>query len=244
MSALAPLRDEAAERLPSEVCVHGTSFTVMPEGALWHDGERVLVVADLHFEKGSAFAARGRGLLPPYDTAATLALLTKLIARLNPRCVIALGDSFHDSRAGERIDRRDVDTLCALQSGRTWLWIAGNHDPEPPSCVHGDWLDEFRLATTHLRHEPVVGAEPGEIAGHLHPVAKIIVRGTGVRRRCVATDGRRAILPAFGVYAGGLNVRDRAFKNLFAPGELCAWMLGTSGVYRLPESHLIPDMRT
>ena len=225
----------------TELDLLGTQFTVLPEGGLWHDGERALIVADLHFEKGSAYAARGRGLFPPYDTAATLALLGRLIARLQPKTVMALGDSFHDSRAGERIHQSDVDTLCGLQTGRDWGWIAGNHDPKPPSCVTGDWLPELKLGSIVLRHEPTPGDVPGEIAGHLHPVAKIRVRGSGVRRRCVATDGKRAILPAFGAYAGGLNVRDRAFSALFAPEALCAWMLGNQGVYRMPVSRLVPD---
>ena len=42
-----------------------------PAGALYWPDEKLLAVADLHLEKGSAFAARGV-LLPPYDTAATL----------------------------------------------------------------------------------------------------------------------------------------------------------------------------
>ena len=41
-------------------------------GALFWEEQRLLVVSDLHLEKGSSFAARGV-LLPPYDTAATLA---------------------------------------------------------------------------------------------------------------------------------------------------------------------------
>jgi DNA ligase-associated metallophosphoesterase len=228
-------------RISDVLLIRGTPFTVLPEGALWHDEERMLIVADLHLEKGSAYAARGRGLMPPYDTAATLALLGRLISRFDPLTVVALGDSFHDSWAGERIDEKDVETLCALQKSRDWLWIAGNHDPEPPSCVEGDWLTEYRMKDVVLRHEPTAGVAPGEIAGHLHPVAKIYARGAGVRRRCVATDGVRAVLPAFGVYTGGLNVCDLAFGKLFRPGTLWAWMLGANGVYRMPESRLAPD---
>ena len=43
-------------------------------GALWLEAERVLIVADLHLEKGSSFAVRGQ-MLPPYDTRETLARL-------------------------------------------------------------------------------------------------------------------------------------------------------------------------
>src|SRR6266568_4359895 len=64
-------------------------------GAIWWPDERALIVADLHLEKGSAYAARGM-LLPPYDTAETLQRLGLLMARYEPRLVIALGDNFHD----------------------------------------------------------------------------------------------------------------------------------------------------
>ena len=67
-------------------------------GALFWEEESLLVVSDLHLEKGSSFAARGM-LLPPYDTVATLGRLAAVIARHDPRMVIALGDSFHDRNA-------------------------------------------------------------------------------------------------------------------------------------------------
>ncbi len=41
-----------------------------------------------------------------------------------------------------------------------------------------------------------------------------------MRRRCFVTDGARIVLPAFGAYAGGLNVRDPAFGQLFARAPL------------------------
>jgi hypothetical protein len=42
------------------------------------------------------------------------------------------------------------------------------------------------------------------------------------------TDGDRIVLPAFGAYAGGLNVRARAFAGLFA----CPPMAVTLGPVR------------
>ncbi len=80
------------------------------EGALHLEEEATLVVADLHLEKGSAFAARGQ-MLPPYDTSATLRRLAAVIARLAPRRVVALGDSFHDRRAAERLGEAEVQAF-------------------------------------------------------------------------------------------------------------------------------------
>ena len=80
----------------SEIAIAGVALVMDCEGALYWPAEGCLVCADLHLEKGSSFAARGV-LLPPYDTAATLARMASLIARYAPRAVIALGDSFHDN---------------------------------------------------------------------------------------------------------------------------------------------------
>ena len=73
-----------------------------PARVIYWPEEGLLAVADLHLEKGSSFARRGT-LLPPYDTAETLARLARLIARHAPRTVVALGDNFHDGRGPARL---------------------------------------------------------------------------------------------------------------------------------------------
>ena len=55
-------------------------------------------------------------------------------------------------------------------------------------------------------------------------------------RRCFAGDGRRLIMPAFGAFAGGLNVRDRAIASLFGAQAFTAHMLGRSRVYAVAVS--------
>ena len=92
-----------------------------------------------------------------------------------------------------------------------------------------------------FRHEPQPGEATGEVAGHLHPMARVSGRGRTVRRRCFASDRRRIVLPAFGVYAGGLNVRDRAFANVFATLAFTAHMLGLERVYAVAAKHCLPD---
>lgn len=217
----------------AHLVVAGSAFAVTPEGALYDADRSVLIVADLHLEKGSAGAVRGL-FLPPYDTGATLTRLARVIGRLGPRTVVCLGDSFHDGGGPNRLLPDDRASLLALQRGRDWIWIAGNHDPDAPAGLGGQALPEWRVDTLVFRHEPSPGEAPGEIAGHLHPVA--VVRGTGasVRRRCVATDGRRAILPAFGAYAGGLDVREAPFRGLFDRRNFVAFVLGDEKVYPVP----------
>jgi DNA ligase-associated metallophosphoesterase len=202
-------------------------------GALVWEEKRLLVVSDLHLEKGSSFALRGV-LLPPYDTAATLARLAAVIARHDPRMVIALGDSFHDRDAHARLSDGDRDALTALQSGRDWVWISGNHDPALPSDLGGIVANEVAIGPIAFRHEPT-GAF-GEIAGHLHPKARVATRGRAMERRCFASDGERAVMPAFGAYAGGLSIRDAAFAKIFQSLGFMAHVLGDNRLHAIAAS--------
>jgi uncharacterized protein len=211
-----------------------------PAGALYWPDEKLLVVADLHLEKGSAFAARGV-LLPPYDTASTLARLARLIERYAPRLVIALGDSFHDGDGPLRMAGSDRAALTALQRSRDWIWIAGNHDPDLPADIGGRFADVLAFGPLTFRHEPSERASDGEIAGHLHPVARVAQRGRAVSRRCIASNRHRLVMPAFGAYAGGLNVRDRAIFGLFGTLAFTAHMLGASRLYAIGAERCLPD---
>src|SRR5437762_13674650 len=89
-----------------EITVNGEILLLDACGAAFAKAHSTLIFADLHFEKGSSYA-RGRQFLPPYDTADTLARMAGAIARHKPARVIALGDSFHDGQAGERVGQHD-----------------------------------------------------------------------------------------------------------------------------------------
>jgi uncharacterized protein len=213
--------------------IAGVTMLADLSGALVWEEQRLLVVSDLHLEKGSSFALRGV-LLPPYDTVATLGRLAAVIARHNPRMVIALGDSFHDRDAHARLSDTDRDTLTALQSGRDWIWISGNHDPALPSDLGGMVANEVAIGPIAFRHEPT-GAF-GEIAGHLHPKARVATRGRAMERRCFASDGERAVMPAFGAYAGGLSIRDAAFAKIFQSFGFMAHVLGDNRLHAIAAS--------
>ena len=208
------------------------------DGALYWPEERVLVIADLHLEKGSSFATRGV-LLPPYDTAATLERIAALIARFAPHAVIALGDSFHDRKGPARIAPADRAALAGLQRGRDWIWIAGNHDPDPAEGVGGSFGGAIAIGALVFRHEPT-GAK-GEIAGHLHPVARVAGRGRTVSRRCFASDGARLVMPAFGAFTGGLNVRHRVFADVFGTFAFTAHLLGEGRLYAIAAARCAAD---
>jgi uncharacterized protein len=232
-SASAPEDDGEQKPQRQQVTVAGVSMLPDLTGALLWEEQRLLVVSDLHLEKGSSFAIRGV-LLPPYDTVATLGRLATVIAKHNPRMVIALGDSFHDRNAHARLSGDNLGTLTALQKGRDWIWISGNHDPALPSSLGGMVATEVAIGRIRFRHEPT-GAF-GEIAGHLHPKARVATRGRAMERRCFASDGERTVMPAFGAYTGGLSIRDKAFARIFATSAFTAHVLGDNRLHSIAAS--------
>ncbi|WP_198586057.1 ligase-associated DNA damage response endonuclease PdeM [Pararhizobium haloflavum] len=208
-------------------------------GVAFLERSRTLIVSDLHLEKGAAFARRGM-MLPPYDTAATLDLLDAALRRYRPTAVVSLGDSFHDRLGAHHLPPIYETRLRGLMAGRDWFWIAGNHDPDRPANLPGDCVETLAIDGLTFRHEPTATTRhaAGEIAGHLHPSARVVRRGRAVRRPCFATDGTRLVMPAFGVTTGGLDLRHRAMEGLFDRSVLYAHMLGRERIYSVRFANL------
>lgn len=220
-----------------QILLAGASLCLLPEGALWWADHGVLVLSDLHFEKGSSYATRGQ-MLPPYDTSATLDLVETLAARWQPEICLSLGDSFHDTTSETRLSEADRARIKALTRATDWVWVEGNHDPDPPEALGGRAAKVLRLGPLVFRHEPT--GEHGEIAGHLHPVAKVAARGRSVRRKCFVCDEARLIMPALGALTGGLNVLHDVFSDLFPEG-LNAHALGKAQIVTLAPKRLVAD---
>lgn len=223
-----PVRRAAA----ALAAVAGMRATLDASGALYWEAERTLVVSDLHLETGSSYARTGQ-MLPPYDSAITLARLAEAVEFYAPRQIIALGDSFHDPFGPERLAVRERDMLLALARRHEMIWITGNHDRDCAEAFGGRALDSYTLSGVTFRHIPSAGApaEP-EVAGHLHPAASIEVRGRAIRRRAFIGCARRLVMPAFGCLTGGLDFGHPAFAGLWPAGfRPQIHMLGKRAVY-------------
>ena len=223
------------------VWIAGERCLLRCSGAMHVVDHDVLIVADMHLEKGSAFAVRGQ-MLPPYDSAATLLRLQQEIVAINPKHVVLLGDSFHDRAAIGRMVPTDHERLERMAAGRDWLWLEGNHDRDAllafqlasgsghdRPALPGTVIETMAIGGLRLVHEPQPGDQPGEVAGHLHPCGCVVAHRRKVRRSCFITDGSRIVLPAFGAFTGGLNVRDPAIADLFETPPL-AVLLGPETV--------------
>ena len=240
MLEIKPERASLNDYATQTITVSGKQLLADMSGALFWPGERTLLVADLHLEKASSFAARGQ-MLPPYDTRETLQRLAEVIDRYEPERVIALGDSLHSSAGAESIADEDLHILDMLQEGRHWVWVTGNHDPAIAQRLGGSVVEAMVIGGLRLQHEPYAGQVSHEIAGHLHPAARLSVYGHSIRRPCFVGNGRRLVLPAFGALTGGVNVLDSAFSPLFGTDGMRVWMLGQEGVYPVAARQLAHD---
>ena len=200
-----------------EIVLAGARLSLLPSGVLWWPAAALLAAGDLHLGRAERAARNGAALLPPYDAIETLDRLGAEVNRLRPRTVLMLGDSFDDMAAADRLDGPVIERLMRLAAGRRWIWIAGNHDPGP-AALAGSYRTEWREGPLVFRHVAdggaAPGAFPGEVSAHYHPKARLCLRGQPIARPCFLAGAARLILPAFGTYTGGLDIRDAAFDGL------------------------------
>lgn len=230
LHALKPERWDIIDSASQPLSICGKSFRADASGALYWPSENALIVADLHLGKGASFAVRGQ-MLPPYDTRDTLERLADAIDRYDAATVIALGDSFHELSSISRLSDDEKAMLDVIQQEREWIWITGNHDPLQRGDLSGHVLPELCVEGLVFRHCPAETAITHEIAGHLHPAARLVMHGYSVRRPCFVSNGKRLVVPAFGTYTGGLNVLDDAYEPIFGHDGFAVLMLGHDGIY-------------
>lgn len=188
----------------------GQRFEARAAGALWWPARHTLIVADLHLGKAARLAQRGGPLLPPLDSAQTLARLGAEIEATGARRVISLGDAFDTDAAAGWLTPDEAARLRALAAGRDWLWVAGNHDPgaDPGFGQHAaDWAE----AGLTFRH--IAGAGP-DLSGHYHPKARL----AGRSRPAFLIGAAHLILPAFGTYTGGMEAEAQPLAGIVGPG--------------------------
>jgi DNA ligase-associated metallophosphoesterase len=215
--------------------IAGERLMLCPSGVLLWPAQRLLAVADLHLEKASHHAARGH-MLPPYDTRETLSRLAHALRRHGPTRVVLLGDSFHDAGGAARMAVEDAAMLARLLAPLEVTWVLGNHDPMLPDSLPGSAVESLTLGPITFRH--IGGGAIGryneaEVSGHFHPKASMETRAGRVTRPCFLADPRRVVLPAFGAFTGGLDVRDPAMAA-FAPRGGRVFLLGRDRLFSAP----------
>jgi DNA ligase-associated metallophosphoesterase len=210
--------------------------------ALYWPAERALLVADLHLEKGSWYAARG-AMLPPYDSRATLERLADVLKACDARRVITLGDNFHDDAGALRLEPFAKGMLEGLIRSHDFVWITGNHDEAMTRSFGGAVTTELEVGGIVMRHEARAGEKCNELSGHYHPKLRLKVRGRHIVRACAVLargggiTGERMILPAFGAYTGGMDAAAPEIRAALQPSEIIEALVPAKGrLARFPVS--------
>jgi DNA ligase-associated metallophosphoesterase len=195
----------------------GGEWRMSPCRALYWSEENALVVADLHLEKASWYAARGQ-FLPPYDSRETIERLSAAQAVTGAARIYALGDSFHDAAGPQRLEAGAAEALADLAGRAELVWITGNHDEGLADApLPGTVVDELFVGGIALRHIAHSGMGGAELSGHFHPRLRMSLRGRFISRPCAVRAGNRMILPAHGTLTGGLDAADPAIRAALAP---------------------------
>lgn len=208
----------AAGGEPLAIECAGETLLLHHERAVYWPRRRTLLVADVHLGKEWAFGRAGLAV-PAGATDSDLARLDRLVRRFGAGELLVLGDFTHAPPGDEDrwLDRVGdwLDTLPAEVS-----IVAGNHDR--PATRHRldrriRWHAECRVEPPFvLQHEPEPDPRGYGLGGHLHPAVRI--RGAGDRLRLPVFLFREehAVLPAFGSFTGGQNVRPARGDRLYA----------------------------
>jgi len=197
-------------------------WRALPSGALFLPAEDLLVVSDLHLGKSYSFASRGQ-LLPPSEVDLSLDLLVSEVRSSQAARLVCLGDSFHDSASIEGISSSHFDTLESLSDEIEWTWVTGNHDEEilkfsEQLPFKDRVVGSLPCGEVLLEHQPPSDIPPDEdplfrVFGHFHPKMRIMLSGNmKTTGKCFLASEKRLCMPAFGAFAGGLNIENPALS--------------------------------
>ena len=188
------------------------SLFLLSDGSIYWPTKKTLILGDLHLEKSSFFAALG-DFLPPYDSFETLSKLQTTLKALDVLKVILLGDIFHDKNGIKRLENKLSDYLELLCKKYKVIWIAGNHDGflTPKNT---EFYLKYKVDNINFVHKSQSTGEY-ELSGHYHPKATLKFFNKKIFRPCFLVGKSKIILPAYGVFTGGIDSKDKIFRKVF-----------------------------
>lgn len=168
--------------------------------ALFHQIERWLAVADLHFGYELSQRAAGR-LVPLWGMTSIEQRLGDLLQDYQPNRLIIVGDLVHDGASLSAAQR----LLARLRDHCEVVVLAGNHDRHVANVIQ--FGARWETPSFVFQHGDGQLEKSGriQIIGHHHPAASV-TDGAGLRLKFPAfvQEEHRWILPAFSPWAGGV----------------------------------------
>ena len=207
------------------------NFSIFPNGELYWQNKKTLIISDLHFEKGSFFSET-RQFIPPFDTIETLRQLSKFIDDYPVEMIIFLGDLVHDKFAFQRMTGEAKKIFFEILKNINCTLTIGNHDD-------ASFLKDIGLNLTEniiiddicFSHHPTIDKK-FSVFGHYHPKVKLKINSRGIWTSCFIANKEKLLMPSYGYFTGGLSIKSLEIQKLFEP-EYEVYPLTKEKVYKL-----------
>jgi len=206
-------------------------FSIFPNGELYWQSKKTLIISDLHFEKGSFFY-ESRQFVPPFDTIETLRQLTKFLADHSVETIIFLGDLVHDELAFQRMTEEARELFFEILKNINCTLTVGNHDNVSFLRNIGLNLTEnIIIDNICFSHHPTIDKK-FSVFGHYHPKIRLKLDSRGIWTSCFILNKEKLLMPSYGYFTGGLSIKSLEIQKLF--GTKCEiYPLTKEKVYRL-----------
>ena len=197
--------------------INNENFIFDHSGAIFFKSLETLIFSDLHLGKSLSFLNEGN-LIPPYDLDETLIRLEKIIKKYKPKKLISLGDSFHENKSIKYISESHINLLNNLLQNIEVTWIEGNHDSNLllKENILGDFKNYHKLKSFKFIHSKskISSKKTFEFSGHFHPKISIKFNGLKYSYKCFILTDNFCILPSFGTFTGGLDIKSKEFVKI------------------------------
>ena len=197
--------------------IKGEKFVFDKSGSIFLEDLNTLIFSDLHLGKSLSFANLGN-FIPPFDLDETLLNLKSIIEKYKPKRLISLGDSFHENKSIHKMERKYVNIINNLLHKIDITWIEGNHDSNLlfKEKIQGNFKNFYKLKNFKFVHSKSEIDELNifEFSGHYHPKVTLKFNGLNYSYKCFILTDNFCILPSFGTYTGGLDIKSNALKKI------------------------------
>ena len=197
--------------------IKGERFFFDKSGSIFLENLNTLIFSDLHLGKSLSFANQGN-LIPPFDLDETLLNLEYVINKYNPKRLISLGDSFHENSSIQNMKRKHIDIINNLFYKTDVTWIEGNHDSNIlfKNKLVGSFKNFYKLKNFKFVHSKSEINEVNifEFSGHYHPKINLKFNGLNYSYKCFVLTENFCILPSFGTFTGGLDIKSNALQKI------------------------------
>jgi len=201
-----------------EIEIKNNQFVLLPQKAVFWKNEKTLLISDLHLGKVTHFRKEGIAI-PSAAFDNNFKRLDELIVLNTPSRIIFLGDLFHNHHNVEW----ELFTAWRNKFHLIEMSIVlGNHDILPQRLFAENKItvfeDKYSIGNFVFAHHPkeIHMTNTYSFCGHIHPVYCFRAKARqSLKLPCFIVDESQIILPSFGVFTGGYEMKQTANRKIY-----------------------------